>query len=166
MKWFYLILCVSTLEWCRAQVNSDFNNKLFAEVISFLEKEKKITADKLITLNIWSPTNKMSRDLNTEFEKTNSVYFKAKLKGGSKGVVSVIFCSDKDEVKTSIILNKDGIAESIYLVKGGANNVDLTNLLKNKPVGFNIVFDKDGNVIYEGLKPDAVFKSFNKLVTR
>lgn len=160
---FFLALSFS---FCLAQNEMSFNDKLFGEVLSFLEKEKKVTTDKLISINVWSPVDKTSRELNVEFEKANSIYFKARLKGGIKGVVSVIFCLDKDEVKSSIALNKDGIAESIYIVKADPRNTDLAKLLKDKPPGFNIVFDRDGKVVYEGIKKGAVFLSFNKLVTR
>ncbi len=158
----FLMMCLGV---CNSQNNQNFNNKLFAELFSYLSKEK-VTTDKIITLTVWSPDDKMSRELCKEFEKTNSIYYKAKLKGGSKGVLSVLYCSDKDEVRANIALNKEGIAESQFVVKVNANNKDFENILKNKSPGYNIVFDKDGKVHYENIPQGSVFQSFNKLVTR
>lgn len=157
MKAVYITLLTLSLGFVKAQ------SDLRSELLSFLAGEKEITLNRLVALNVWSANDVNSRSLNKEFDKAYSIYHGAKLKGGSQGIVCVMICLDKNDVAASIAVKKDGV---VKLIQANSENKALYNLIKDKKAGYNIVFDKDGNTVYENLKPGTVATSVNQLITR
>lgn len=119
--------------------------------------------NKLIAVNVWSAENRSSRNLNAEFDKAAKVYEYAKLKGGLYGIIGVSFSLDQDQVNVDVTLKKDGITK---LISFSVKDAGLAQILGSKPAGYNIVFDRDGAVVYEDLKEGTVFSSINQLITR
>ena len=123
--------------------------------------------NKLLAISVWSSSDIVSRELNKEFHKTWFTYQEAKLKGGLKGVIFISICSDEDELNFRIAEKKDAISYSYticdfqsYKQKGKLATMKLDSSVKN------LVFDFNGNLIYQNLEMSTVFKSFNNLITR
>lgn len=123
--------------------------------------------NKLLAISVWNSSDIVSRELNKEFYKTWFTYQEAKLKGGLKGVIFISISSDEDELSFRISDKKDAISHSYticdfqsYKAKGKLATMKLDNSIKN------MVFDFNGNLIFQNLEISAVFKSFNNLITR
>lgn len=144
----FLLLLVSFLG--KAQVNLF---KQIKEAIA-LENPKINFDEKLLALNVWQASDSESREANKEFERMYKIYEFAKLKGGLKGVV-VAQLNISDET-ASIILNKDGIVKLIPI------KMDIGELKSRK----NVVFNSNGDLVYENLQSQTIFKSFLNLITR
>jgi hypothetical protein len=143
---------------------SKAQSSLFIKISSAISVQKGSPLEnKLIALNVWSAENKASRNLNTEFDKVGKIYEYARLKGGPSGIVCVALSLDQDKVKVEVALQKDGITKLINFTN---EDKDLVKALENKPAGYNILFDKGGNIVYENLKEGTVFSSVNQLITR
>lgn len=158
MKSLYISILVLGSLVLNAQSN------LYNKLNSYLTNQtKEVVANRLIAINVWSAADKNSRDLNIEFEKAYKTFEYAKLKGGNKGIIVLNVCLNNDVVNSNITLKKDGITT---IKKVPADYVDIKNELKNKPAGYNIVFDSNGNVVYENLATGTVFNSIHQLITR
>jgi thiol-disulfide isomerase/thioredoxin len=158
MKALYISLFVL------ASMISDAQSTLYNKLNSFIDNQtKEEVSNRLIAINIWSANNKVSRAINDEFDEVYKVYEFAKLKGGNKGIVVLNINLDSDPVNTDILLEKDGISKAI---KVPTENTEIVNLLKEKPAGYNIVFDENGNVVYENLAQGTIFTAIQKLITR
>ncbi len=144
----FLFLLVSFLG--KAQVNLF---KQIKEAIA-LENPKINFDEKLLALNVWQASDSESREANKEFDRMYKIYEFAKLKGGLKGVV-VAQLNISDET-ASIILNKDGIVKLIPI------KMDIGELKSRK----NVVFNSNGDLVYENLQSQTIFKSFLNLITR
>lgn len=158
MKGLYISIFVLGTLFSRAQTN------LYNKLSFFLNSQtKEVVANRLIAINVWSVSNKPSRQINAEFEKVYKVYEFAKLKGGNKGIIVLNINLDADAVATDITLEKDGIKKSIKVSK---ENIEIINSLKGKAAGYNVVFDENGTIVYENLVEGTVFSSIQKLITR
>lgn len=164
MKSIYISIFVLGALFSKAQTN------LYNKLNSFLTSQTKevLVNQRLIAINVWSSNDKNSRDLNVEFEKAYKAFDFAKLKGGNKGIIvlNINIDSNKNINSTSnanIILNKDGITKLISIQN---DNTEILKELKGKTSGYNIVFDSNGNMVYENLAPASVFKSIQQLITR
>jgi hypothetical protein len=127
-----------------------------------LVKEKLPNLDvtnKIVTLHVWSASNKASRETNKEFEKAYSYWENAKLKNGTKGLV-VISCNIDDVATGNITAGKDGI-NKMPLV-----NKSEHSFLNGLSAGTNIVYDNTGAKVYQDLTSDKIFNSFVQLLTR
>lgn len=113
--------------------------------------------DKLIAYNVWSIDNAESREANKAFEKAYTVYEKAKLKGGSKGIVVVSVNKDNLSSEAMIISSRDGIAKVITVKLSEVDRIAAHN---------NGVFDAQGQEVYKDLSSQTVFSSIHKLITR
>ncbi len=137
---------------------------LYNKLNSFVSNQtKEVVNNRLIAINIWSVNNKVSRAINDEFDEAYKTYEFAKLKGGKNGIIVLNINLDSDPVNTDITLEKDGITKAIKIP---SDNSDIINLLKEKPAGYNIVFDESGNVVYENLAQGSIFSAIQKLITR
>lgn len=134
---------------------------LYFKIGTFLQKAypEIITSNKLIAINIWNVDNLESRESNKSFEKAYKIYEYAKLKGGSRGFISILINKDNLSNIASIAILKDGIKKSLSL------KIDELEALKNADF-LNIVFDSDGKVVYKNLPSSKVFESVNQLITR
>lgn len=158
MKGLYISIFVLGSLLCNAQSN------LYNKLNSYLTNQtKEIVTNRLIAINVWSVNDKNSRNLNAEFEKAYKTYDYAKLKGGSHGIIVLNITLDKDAVNSNIVLKKDGITKMISIPN---DNVDILKELKDKTAGYNIVFDSNGNMVYENLATGNVFNSIHQLITR
>ncbi len=143
---------------------SNAQSSLYDKLNSFLSNQtKEIVSNRLIAINVWSASDKNSRDLNVEFERAYSTYDYAKLKGGNGGIIVLNINLDNDVVNSDIILKKDGINK---LIKVPSDNSEIIKELSGKSAGYNIVFDANGNVVYEILTPANAFESIHQLITR
>ncbi len=115
--------------------------------------------NKLIAYNIWSVADAESREANKSFEKAYLVWEKAKLKGGSKGIVVVAINKDNLSSTASIVFSKDGMVKTLSFKYD-----DLRGLNEGTPA--NLVFDSNGQQIYKNLKAQVVYSSINSLITR
>jgi hypothetical protein len=158
MRTLYIALLV--LGGFLGNAQSNLYNKLNSFLIN---QSKENVNQRLIAINVWSVTDKNSRELNAEFEKVYGIYQHAKLKGGNKGLIVLNISMDADAVTANITLTKDGITKTI---KVPSDNTDILNELKGKAAGYNIVFDSQGNKVYESLAPGTVLSSINQLITR
>ncbi len=159
MKSIYVTIFVLGVLLSKAQTS------LYNKLNSFLTSQTKevLVNQRLIAVNVWAASDKNSRDLNVEFEKAYKAFDYAKLKGGNKGIVVLNINLDKNTVSGDIILKKDGITK---LVKIPSDNIEILKEIKGKSSGYNIVFDSNGNMVYENLAPASVFKSIQQLITR
>ncbi len=159
MKPIYVTLFVLGTLFSKAQTS------LYNKLSSFLNSQTKevLIDQRLIAINVWSSTDKNSRDLNTDFEKAYKVYEYAKLKGGNKGVIVLNINLDNNSVNGDITLKKDGISKIIAIPSGSS---EILKELKGKSSGYNIVFDSNGNMVYENLAAGSVYESIHKLITR
>lgn len=150
MKKHVLFLFLLVSLFGNAQVN------LFKQIKDAitLENPKINFDDKLVALNVWQANDIESREANKEFDKMYKIYEFAKLKGGIKGVV-IAQLNVTDET-ASIILNKDGVVKLIPI------KMDVTELKNRK----NLVFSSNGDLVYENLQSQNIFKSFLNLITR
>lgn len=137
---------------------------LYNKLNSFLSTQtKEVVANRMIAINVWSSNDKNSRDINAEFEKVYKTYDYAKLKGGSKGIIVLNINLDEAAVNSNITAKKDGITKSITIPN---DNSEILKELKGKSSGYNIVFDSNGNMVYENLTVGNVFNSIHQLITR
>lgn len=149
---FFIAACLSAQSDLYSKLNSFVSNQT-----------KEIHENRLIAVNVWSANDKLSRDLNKEFEESYKTFEYAKLKGGNKGIMVLSVNLDNDDVNADITLQKDGITK---LIKVSAINTEIINALKGKIAGYNIVFDNKGNLVYENLQQGTVFTNIQKLITR
>jgi len=112
--------------------------------------------NKLIVLNVWSVNDINSREANVQVNKACIAYEFAKLKGGLKGVIGVIFCKNRDQKTETIILNKDKVTKPIILKN--ISDQDLSNIS-------NVIFDSNGNIVSKNITSD-IFEEIHKLITR
>jgi hypothetical protein len=158
MRILAIIFLVLGLNIAKAQ------DRVHAKLLSFIaENTKESTYNRLIGIHLWSSADKASRNLNTEFENAYKIYQNAFLKGGGKGFISVIFCLDKDEVSANITLKKDGISKLICIP---VSNSDFESYFKDAKPGYNAIYDRDGNKIYENIPEGKVVESLHKQITR
>jgi len=114
--------------------------------------------DKLIAVNFWSTGDELSRQCNKEFDRVYTIYEKAKLKGGLKGLVCVAVNRENLQPEAVIIFGKDGINRLISLK---------ASELPFVPEGLkNMILNSSGEVVYTDLKANEIFSSCNKLITR
>ena len=124
-------------------------------------------SNKLLAVCVWQSDSKQSREQNKEFARTYQTYRQAKLKGGLKGVVFISISTDENTTSFNIAKQKDGIASSVTLCDFKAYNANsILNKTNFDKATTNFVFDTNGNPIHQNLSTDAVFKSFNSLITR
>lgn len=124
-------------------------------------------SNKLLAISIWNSTDKTSREMNTELHKTYTVYKDAKLSAGLKGVVFISISNDTDEMNFKIAEKKDALHFPFTLCDFKSYNLNskLSQMKLGKNIT-NVVFDSNGNLIYTNLQTEAIFKSFNTLITR
>ena len=159
MKSIYISIFVLGTLLSQAQTN------LYNKLNSFLATQTKevLVNQRLIAINVWSSTDKNSRDLNLEFEKAYKSFDYAKLKGGNKGIIVLNINLDNNSISGDITLKKDGVSKIISIP---SDNIEILKELKGKAAGYNIVFDSNGNMVYENLKTGFVFNSIQQLITR
>jgi len=157
-KRLYISIFVLGVLLSKAQTN------LYGKLNSFLNSQtKEVVSNRLIALSVWSASNQSSRSINAEYDKVYKVYEYARLKGGNKGIIVLNINLDSDAVISDITLEKDGIKKSIKISK---ENLEIINLLRDKGPVYNVVFDENGNIVYENLTEGTVFSSIQKLITR
>jgi hypothetical protein len=158
MKAFYISIFVLASLFSNAQSN------LYNKLNSFLTNQtKEEVSNRLIAINLWSANDKNSRDINIEFEKVYKTYDYARLKGGSKGIIVINLNLGENTATSDITLMKDGVTKSIKLP---AHEFEIIKELQGKSAGYNIVFDSNGNKVYENLTTGNVFNSIHQLITR
>lgn len=150
MKKTILLLLVLLSFYGKSQVS------LYKQIKDAISAENpKINFDeKLIALNVWQASDVESRNANKEFDKVYKIYEFAKLKGGLRGVV-VANVNLMDQT-ASILLKKDGIEKLITISIN-------SNELEGKK---NLIFNSNGDKIFENIESTQVFKTFNNLITR
>ncbi len=109
--------------------------------------------NKLILFAISSDDNKL---FNEQFEKTISTYKVAKLKGGFNGVAGFIVVKTTNE---KIAIEKSGVKNALVILES-----ELSETVS--PEIKNIVFNSNGEIIYQNLNQDNLFKSIHQLITR
>lgn len=117
------------------------------------------TKDKIIAFNVWSASDKTSRECNQAFEKVCATYQHAKLQGGRRGVIVLLFNRDQPNEAALIALNKDQVICSYSL-----NGSDLPAELKR--VNKNRIYTSLGETLYSDLSPEQIFSSVQSLITR
>jgi hypothetical protein len=153
-----LILFVSIMIQMRSQTAEYFS------LLSYIQTHtKQSTENRLIAVSVWSPSDRNSRDINSQLSEACYVYQNAKLKGGNKGMLGVLICSDNDEVTANIAIKKDGIKNVIVVNSSQLNSFPE---LSKKPSSYNAVYDMNGKMIYENLASNSVFDSIRNLITR
>jgi hypothetical protein len=158
-KLIFLLFWFSLLANDLKSQNLDHN-----ALVSYLQTNTKLnTTDKIIAVNFWSANSKSSRDANVDLNNTCNIFKNAKLKGGSKGMIGILICLDKDEVAAHITLKKDGIT---YLITINASELSQTNLLADKTETYSVIFDSNGSVIAENLQNTTFLNSIRNLITR
>lgn len=153
-----LILCIGVLTNLRSQTSEYFS------LLSYIQTHtKQSPQNRLVAVSVWSPSDKNSRDINTQLDEACYVYQNAKLKGGSKGILGVIICTDNDDVAANIALKKDSITNVIVVP---AAQLSSFPELSKKSNSYNAVYDMSGNLVYENLTGTSFFDSIRHLITR
>jgi len=150
-----------------------FNIKAQTINYSYIQKEIKSTfpeidfSNKLLVVSVWNSAESISREINKEINRTYDLYKAAKFKGGLKGIVFVSISSDSNEMQYSICMKKDAnnYQYSICDFKSFSQNSKLYNM-GLIPTFNNLTFNNNGELIYQNLHVDQIFKSFNALLTR
>ena len=158
-KNIFLFLCLGFLNFNLKSQVLDYNS-LVSYIQTYTKEDPK---DKIIMVNIWSVSDKNSRDGNIDLNNTITIYKNAKLKNGSKGVIGIVICIDNDQVTNNIALKKDGINT---LIRINAADVAQSILLNGKTAGYNVGFDSNGNVLFENLQNTTFLNSIRNLITR
>lgn len=109
--------------------------------------------NKLILVAISSDSNK---EFNEQFEKTIATYKVAKLKGGYNGVAGFIVVKTTNE---KIAIEKSGVKNTLVILESELNE-------SVSPEVKNIVFNSNGEIVYQNLNKDNIFKSIHQLITR
>lgn len=117
------------------------------------------TENKLIAINIWSPSDNESRACNQAFENTFNTFKDARLKGGQRGLILVLLVKENLDPTAFTLLKKDGVQCALVYSLSDAGN---PSLFKYK----NAVFASDGEVLYKNLYSDNIFSSVQSLITR
>lgn len=117
------------------------------------------TEDKLIAINIWTPSDNESRASNQAFDNAHSTFRAAKLKGGEKGLVSILLVREKPDPSVLSLLKKDGVQCSPVYYLFDAGNPALFEFK-------NAVFDSEGNLVFKNLYSDNIFNTVQSLITR
>lgn len=152
-----ILVFILGLIFCSSIVRAQ--DDLYKKTISLLKQthpELKLE-NKLIALNVWQVNSEESRNANKAFEKVYNVYRVAKLKGGLKGVVVIGVNVDNLSPNASIVLNKDGVVNTIQF------KFDEVSEIGNIQ---NVIFNSDGVEVYKNLATTDIFPSVQKLITR
>lgn len=115
--------------------------------------------NKLIAYNIWSIDNEESRNANKSFEKAYTVYERAKLKGGLKGIVVIALNEDNLSSTASIAFSKDGLSKTISVKYEAISDIKTT-------FDNNAVYDANGKIVFRNLNSNTIYTSINSLITR
>jgi hypothetical protein len=157
-KFILLTICLIFFAGAKSQTSDYFS------LVSYLQDHtKENTKNRLIAVNLWSASDVSSRDANSELNKAAYVFKNAKLKGGSQGIIGIIICVDNDEVTANIALKKENITNVIAI---NASELSFFPGLSKKSSSYNIVYDSQGNIVYENLQSNSVFSSIRNLITR
>ncbi len=135
-------------------------NSLVSYIKTYTKEDPK---DKIIAVNVWSASDKTSRDGNIDLNNTTTIYKNAKLKNGSKGVIGIVICTDNDQVTSNIALKKDDINTLIRINAADAAQIISLN---GKTAGYNVGFDSNGNMLFENLQNTTFLNSIRNLITR
>jgi hypothetical protein len=141
-----------------AAVNVYSQSPLYSQVKEKLQKEHPELKfeNKLLVINIWSPSSAESRQKNGELNKAYTTYEFAKLKGGSKGMIGVMINLGSDQSLQEINLGKDKISKAINLQDTEGIVVDGMT---------NVIFDSKGNEVKKNVTGN-IFTEINNLITR
>lgn len=151
---FLLVLfCYSQSGKAQSELFSDLRK------IIFIENPDLLIEDHLIAFNVWSLEDAESRAVNVAFEKTFDVYEHARLKGGQKGLLVILFNVDELSSEAVISLQKDGVTKLISVPLLTLNKEHLRKL-------HNGIYDANGQVIASDLPAQEIFKTVNQLITR
>jgi len=137
--------------------NHYFGQNSFEKIKNELMKNhpEVLLDNKIIIVNYWSVNDQSNKEANLELNKTVTVFEHAKLKGGKKGVIGVIVCSDSNKTGVEVSLNKGNLLKP-YLLGGDFS----------ESVNKNIVYDAEGNIVYKNLSASELFDSIQQLITR
>ncbi len=154
-KTLILLLCLLSFSVIQAQT------PLFNKIKTLLQEQYPAidVSDKLIAYNTWQLEDASTREKNEDFDKAHKIYHRAKLKGGTKGIVVVSVLTNGSLATAKTTLAYDGCLMLIPLDFG-----DLRKELTGAPQ--NMVFDAEGQEVYRNLEAGQVAASINKLITR
>lgn len=154
MKALYITLFVLGAFLSNAQSN------LYTKLNSYLSTNtKEKVQNRLIAVNVWSVNDQNSREINKEFSEAYTIFANAKLKGGNKGIIVLNVTLDQDNVITDITLKKDGVKT----IRIPNDNSDIINAIG---AASNVVFDENGNKVFENINKGSVVTSIQSLITR
>jgi hypothetical protein len=136
-------------------------SSLFSEIRKSISvQHPEIDFDEhLLAFSVWSIADTESRSLNKELEKTFMVYRQARLKGGKKGLIVVLYNKENLEPNAVIALQKDGVGHC-YSLPLNAIPVDL---LRRQDSG---LFDHTGVALATDLTAETVYSLIQSLITR
>jgi hypothetical protein len=115
--------------------------------------------DHLIAFNVWQMNDAESRLSNQSFEKAYAVYEFAKLKGGNKGLIVILFNQDNLSTEAVILLQKDGVKRVLSLPVNALNASKLGAIR-------NGVYSSEGQLLRTNLSANQVFDFIHSLITR
>jgi hypothetical protein len=154
----FLVLFIAFINVLNSQTSEYFS------LVSYIQDHlQQNTQNRLIAVSVWTPSDKNSRDVNSQLNEACYVFQNAKLKGGNKGIIGLIICNDADEVSANIILKKDNISNLIVV---NASQLSSFPELSKKPSSYNAVYNMNGEKVYENLQSNTVFDSIRNLITR
>jgi hypothetical protein len=146
---------------CVFFADSGFAQSLFSEIRKSISVEHPEVDfnDHLLAFSVWSTEDKDSRILNKEIERTYSVYRQARLKGGSKGLIVVLYNKENLASSAVIALQKDGVLQSFSLPLSALT----ADLLRRQDSG---LFDAVGNTVSTDLTAETFYSLIQGLITR
>jgi hypothetical protein len=158
LKKIFLFLFASIAFCATAQTAS------FADVRTLIQSQADgiDLNNRLVALQVWSVNSPESREQNKAFDKTFTTFEWAKLKGGKHGIVCITVCIDPSSSAT-IAFTKDGITKLKTISK---QDVAYLTSLQSLNASYNVVFDANGQKVYESLPSGKIYSSIQQLITR
>lgn len=132
--------------------------EMYSKLVEQLQKSQPdlVLNDKVLVVNFTNKNGMVDKAVTKELERIASVYEHAKLKGGKKGLICIEVINN---VQAEIQMNKDGFVKT--------QKVMLSDLNLSASISYNnVMFNSEGEVVYENIKTDSIFGSVNKLITR
>ncbi len=161
IKLFLLIVSFGLIHFsANAQaLNGTEIRNIALELIPELDLQNKI-----LFVNVWQSSSIDSRENNKEFLRVSDIYYKAKLKNGSKGVAYINICLDNELYTWVLSTKRDSIVSKYNLENSTQKYKSLVNYFDGNPG--SLVIGNDGAIISKDLKKEDCFKLFLSLITR
>lgn len=141
-----ILLCLNK-HYAQTEISSQLKDAL-TKNYSDLQLENK-----LIMINhAVSTMDVMQQKINSEFERSATVYKNAKLKGGVKGIICVMIVDDTEQ---EITFKKS--IKNCFFIRSTEINIPITKTM---------IIDSEGTVVYGNIDETKIYTTVQSLITR